>query len=307
MTEASPTSNPSTLSGTTKSTCSQESEDGALLADLLAGETTARSGPRRVRASRSQSREKVSAPVTHGICGLTYFASPVPSGPLSSWENRLRQRLGSIGSTECDLTWKASVTPAGASLSRLVRSTRRTDETGCGLWPTPQHREKGGGDYSDPAKAKAKARLDSGHQINLQDHAVAMWPTPTSLAPAKGGNNEAGNSAGLVAIREVALWSTIRASDGEKGGPNMSFGQGGTPLPAQAARAFWHTPTAKANQDCPSMAKWPGAVASGSSEPTEKPGALNPEFVFWLMGFPPEWLSCAPEATRSSRRSPLKS
>lgn len=37
-------------------------------------------------------------------------------------------------------------------------------------------------------------------------------------------------------------WSTPRASDGEKGGPNMSFGAGGTPLPAQAFQ--WATPKA---------------------------------------------------------------
>jgi len=44
---------------------------------------------------------------------------------------------------------------------------------------------------------------------------------------------------------------------------------------------------------------------SGSSEPTEKRGALNPEFVCWLMGYPPEWLSCAPSAmpSTSGRRS----
>lgn len=68
-----------------------------------------------------------------------------------------------------------------------------------------------------------------------------------------------------------------------EGGPNMSFGAGGTPLPSQAAHS--------------------GATPSGSLEPTEKLGALNPEFVSWLMGYPPEWLSCAPSATRSSHKS----
>lgn len=37
-------------------------------------------------------------------------------------------------------------------------------------------------------------------------------------------------------------WSTPRASDGEKGGPNQSFGAGGVPLPSQTAN--WPTPTA---------------------------------------------------------------
>jgi hypothetical protein len=45
--------------------------------------------------------------------------------------------------------------------------------------------------------------------------------------------------------------------------------------------------------------------SSGSQASTEKRGALNPEFVCWLMGYPPEWLSCAPSAmpSTSGRRS----
>lgn len=37
------------------------------------------------------------------------------------------------------------------------------------------------------------------------------------------------------------LWSTPRASDGEKGGPNQSFGAGGIPLAAQSMQ--WATPS----------------------------------------------------------------
>jgi hypothetical protein len=40
-------------------------------------------------------------------------------------------------------------------------------------------------------------------------------------------------------------WSTPRASDGEKGGPNMSFGAGGQPLPAQMHQAHWTTVSAE--------------------------------------------------------------
>lgn len=39
----------------------------------------------------------------------------------------------------------------------------------------------------------------------------------------------------------AAIWATPRATDGEKGGPNQSFGAGGTPLPAMAAN--WPTPS----------------------------------------------------------------
>lgn len=35
---------------------------------------------------------------------------------------------------------------------------------------------------------------------------------------------------------------------------------------------------------------------------TETPGALNPDFVRWLMGYSPEHLNCAPTVTRSSHK-----
>lgn len=51
----------------------------------------------------------------------------------------------------------------------------------------------------------------------------------------------------------------------------------------------------------------PGETPNSAPAPTEKRGALSPEFVFWLMGFPDEWVSCASAAMQSFRRSPRKS
>lgn len=150
------------------------------------------------------------------------------------------------GSPVCEVIWKPWVTPWGQCLSRPRARVRTITETD-----------------------------------------ISLWPTMTSNAPARNGNNEAGNSSGQVAIRKIllGLWSTCRASDGAKGGPKMSFGTGGVPLPAQVS-----------------------AIANSSNAPTENGGrSLHPEFAGWELGFPPAWLNCAPSATRSIGARPQNS
>ena len=77
-------------------------------------------GPPPARASRSRKPGSNAVLLMNGICGPTYFDSSATSGPLSSWENRLRDRLGMVGSTESALIWREKVTPAGRSISRLA-------------------------------------------------------------------------------------------------------------------------------------------------------------------------------------------
>jgi hypothetical protein len=264
------------------------------------GQTTDLFGPVAAPASRSARQAKVEEPMIQGICGRTFIASSVPAGPLSSWESRLRERLGMVGSTESALIWREKTTPAGASISRLAPSTRHTNGTGSigSPWRSPTAGDNRGGAYADPAKAIA--RMDSGHTINLEDQMVANWSTP-------------------------------RASDGEKGGPNMSFGAGGQPLPAQMHQAKWPTVqaalsypedptkhTARYQRHQETEGSWgmgqnlptlmgagtalTGPTPTGSSATTAKRGAPNPVFAMWLMGFPEEVIRGILEALAARKR-----
>ena len=66
-------------------------------------------------------------------------------------------------STMCFLNWKAKGTPQGRLYFQLAPSTPRTDETGCGLWPTPYAQDHKRSGYN---KEKAKIYATK-HQVSL--------------------------------------------------------------------------------------------------------------------------------------------
>lgn len=193
-----------TLSGIASATSSPASVDGASPPASPAGPTTANSGPARRRASRSASPGSSTARRTSGTCGPTTTDCSVPAGPLSQWENRLRQRLATRGSTECSLIWKASVTPAGRSLCRLVPSMRPIAATGSGsspaLWATPSAR-----DWKD-TPGMATKRPDGRSRIDQLPRQVAavLWPTPTAADARRGSGTIRPQDTGIPLPQRVA-------------------------------------------------------------------------------------------------------
>lgn len=260
-----------TLPGIPSAISLQDSVAGDMRSDSQAGPTTGQSGQAAPRANRSAGRAKERALLIGGIYGPIFMDSSMQSARLSSWESRLMRRLGMAGSTERALIWRQAATPAGLPLSRLAVSMRLTNETGCGLWPTAR---------AEGAKPGSPERAVN-HRGRLED--CVMWPTPA-------------------------------ARDWKDGSycPNV-------PVNGLLGRAVWGTPNVmdylpsrnlserKKKGGCSNLKdQVSGTTQNGSNAETANGGALNPAFVCWLMGYPPEWLNCAPSAMPSSRRSRQK-
>ena len=231
--------------------------------------------------SRSPARRKASA--TNATSGPSSETLSPSDALQQSLESRLRALLN--GSDLCEVTWKPWATPWGRSLFKPRARVRTIFGTDTGSWPTPTTRD----------------HKDGGYCPNVPVNGLLgrmVWPTPTSLAPAKNGNNEAGNSAGLVAIRSHALaaetWPTPTATHRVRDEETLA-----------KCAAFRKR---NANQNTvPLYLAEVATNSAGSSVPTEKPGALNPEFVCWLMGYPTEWVSCGVSVTRSTPARPRRS
>lgn len=142
-----------------------------------------------------------------------------------------------------------------------------TSENGCSSWPTVRTSDTNGpGSHGDggpdlrtvasnwPTPMAGSAGTDTYNaagNIDFSRKAMALaegmanlWVTPNvpngGRAPTnctvrgRSAYREDGSKVQVDLQHQTRTWSTPRASDGEKGDPNQSFGAGGTPLPAMA-------------------------------------------------------------------------
>ena len=277
-------SSQATSPDTRNATSSPVSEAGAEPSASPAGTIADLFGPALAPASPSRSRGRKKVSAISATSGLNFTGSSRSDLLQSFLESRLRTRL--LGSAACEVIWKPWVTPWGQSLWKPRARVRTISEIVFGLWPTMTSNAKATQGYNEAG--------NSAGQVAIRKIIMGLYPTATTpsggqtvpLGTSLTGRRPDGTKA-QVTLQNVllSLWSTLRASDGAKGGPNMSFGAGGSPLPSQVFQA-----------------------ANSSNAPMENGvGSLHPEFAGWELGYPPVWLSCAPSETPSTSAPPPSS
>lgn len=180
------------------------------------------------------------------------------------------------------------------------------------LWPTPNANNFN--DAEDPAQWQARAELLKAKHANGNGAgmplaiATKLWPTPQTADGERSSAVMYRHGQNLTLVGAAKLWPTPTATDAN-GSRNQTAGRTATSRhhPGQTicdAVSLWATPMAcdgykpsagnRKTQDLThqavdfSLLPDPTTSAPGPlSSPTRR--SLNPLFVSWLMGLPPEW------------------
>jgi len=329
-----------TFEATHNATSSPALADGLTHFDLQDGMTPDLFGPEAVPANHSAQPESKKASTTSGTFGPTGSISSASADLQSYLESRLVQQLKGAGSTLFSLTWKTKATSAGRPYCQLVASALRTSDNDAGSWPTARATDGEKNVRSVEGSRKEMERKGGPQDLN-QAATLASWPTATKMdgnSSRRHGYMDKGHPG--TTLSDAALmtsWPTPNAMPPNRGGlqsnPQKALErrQQGHQLNLDDAVCLtsWSTPSARDWKDTPGMATMgvnpdgsvrsrtdqlprqvvlvSGQTLNGSPASTEKPGQLNPEFSLWLMGYPPEWASCAPQEMPSSRKRRLNS
>ena len=197
--------------------------------------------------------------------------------------------MGESGSPLYALTWKRLAMPSAPHVCQLAASVRLTGDIAFSGWPTAATRDGKGG-YQGGRIRFGKLSIDTAAQL-------ASWPTPTetdSASSARHGYMKLGHDGTtLFDAARLAAWPTPLAGNAD-----------GSQAPKDASPTGKRADGSKATVSLPTIARLAlGTIPTGSTVGTANGGQLNPALSLWLMGFPAEWESCAPQATPSLRKS----
>jgi len=219
---------------------------------------------------------------------------------LKATQAAISSPASAAGRTLFDLPDGRTLAPHGAAPVRVSRSPRSESAGG---FPTIATFGPSGSSLSESAVLQAS--LESKLRALLTGSPLCEviwkeWPTPWGACLSKPRARMR-----TIAGTDFGLWPTARAN---KWGVPDSHGN----------VSMWPTPTTSDYKNRGYHKKgetwWasvPGAAGAATIPsypvPTADSGALNPEFVCWLMGYPTEWVSCGASVTRSIRARPPRS
>lgn len=216
-------------------------------------------------------------------------------------------------STKCLLTWKPKATPQGRLLFQLAVSMPPTEETDSGLLHTPTAKANqmapsmNSGWWATPrttdATGGARQLDERGRRIskssnlvfgaNLADQ-VRMWPTPQARDWKSGQAERYTDKMRSNDLNDaVKMWPTPNASD--RFHANMKDGHDIKKGYLRGVVKMWPT-SAATNYKGSVKDRYMGSETYRANldeavRTHREDGQLNPDWVEWLMGYPPGWTS----------------
>ena len=243
-----------------------------------------------------------------------YWLAPcLPGNGGSHGKKQLKKMLwptpmksdGSISGTTAQQSRETPQLAAAVKIWEQTTPERRTAENESGFWPTPCLPGNGGSN----GKAKLKAMLwptprttglDGGSNSRKAAKDRGMWPTPDCQNHRDGTKMRKDNNAAIggrhgVSLHHAVAWPTPTASSGG------AEPKGKTGRKLVTVVKNWPTPSASDNRDRGNIGspailrrKEKGKQIMLSQSVSTESGALNPDWVEWLMGWPIGWTGLKP-------------
>ena len=250
--------------------------------------------------SRSPMPATSEEPTTPDISGRKCLELSGNSGPLGLLERTL---LGSQNWawTKYSLTWRPRATPHGRLIFQLARLAPRTSASASGLLHTPT--------------AKANQTSPSMATRGRGNWVSGLWPTPT-VSDHKGSGPTVVRKDGKIRDDRLdyaveQFWPT--PSSQEPGWKNIEVVDRYGRPPTHLNQRFYDKKTGRLVQKgleqttqmfpTPDVGAAKGRGQASAAKCHRLGGTLNPRWVAWLMGYPPEYFDSVPWETPSSRRS----